>query len=603
MSLSKLSKYAFYAFVFLLPFQTVLLLREPMIGGAKWQYGVIGIYGTDILLVLAIVSVVIARPPWRAWQSRKKNCELRIANSGGGEVCHPDPFILELMVERRSGGISLSMPEIPRLAVSLARNAARIAAGGLGMTEKMLLLLLLWAGLSMLWAPDAMLAGYFFVKLLLGAGVFFITRSLGEREVRTVVRILIAAAVIQSLLGIWQLVTQSTFASTLLGMSHYEVWQAGTSVLKNDTGRWLRAYGSFPHPNILGGFLSAVLVMMIAGYGSRMTARSVIASAQGARGNPRKNVVMENAGLPRARGLTLAMTKGVRRWNLLSCITNHLSLISYLLSCILILLGLILTFSRTAWLGTAMGIAFLLSFACSSQGRSLISRTVLDSILVLVVATVLFVGVFHEVVFPRFDGGTIDREGSVEDRVQSLRDAEPLIAAHLFLGVGAGNFTAAVMKGEEMGVSGEKGAQEITGKTGEGEEKGKMGAKGEMGERGRPVWTIQPAHNVFVLVLTELGAVGLLLFVGFLFSVVMRGMKIYDLRFTIDDKKSQSSFLQSEIFNRKSAILLALLPSLFLDHWLWSSHFGMLFFFLISGLVVRYDFNLTENHFPDKKSE
>ena len=164
------------------------------------------------------------------------------------------------------------MPEIPRLAVSLARNAARIAAGGLGMTEKMLLLLLLWAGLSMLWAPDAMLAGYFFVKLLLGAGVFFITRSLGEREVRTVVRILIAAAVIQSLLGIWQLVTQSTFASTLLGMSHYEVWQAGTSVLKNDTGRWLRAYGSFPHPNILGGFLSAVLVMMIAGYGSRMTA-------------------------------------------------------------------------------------------------------------------------------------------------------------------------------------------------------------------------------------------------------------------------------------------------------------------------------------------
>ncbi len=41
-------------FFFLLPLQTVYLLREPMIGGEKWQYGTLGIYVTDILLVLIL---------------------------------------------------------------------------------------------------------------------------------------------------------------------------------------------------------------------------------------------------------------------------------------------------------------------------------------------------------------------------------------------------------------------------------------------------------------------------------------------------------------------------------------------------------------------
>jgi len=45
--------------------------------------------------------------------------------------------------------------------------------------------------------------------------------------------------------------------------------------------------------------------------------------------------------------------------------------------------------------------------------------------------------------------------------------------------------------------------------------------------------------------------------------------------------------LISKFFNQKSAILFALLPSLFLDHWLWSSHFGILFFFLLLGFAAR----------------
>ncbi len=564
MDFSKLSKYAFFAFVFLLPFQTVLLLREPMIGGAKWQYGMIGVYLTDLLLLIAIFSFVIASRLW------EKNIDLRFTIFESEDASRR--FL------------------IPKSKIIFHKSTT------------MLSLLVFWSAVSILWAPDQVLSGYFFVKLLLGAGVFFIARSLGDREVRTVVRILIAAAVIQSLLGIWQFVTQSTFASTLLGMSHYEVWQAGTSVLKNDSGRWLRAYGSLPHPNMLGGFLAAALVLGI----------SYLVSGINDKQAGAKNVIP-------------SVVEGSRRKSkrFLDKLGMTMRELVIFVSLPIILLGLILAFSRTAWLGAILGIAVLLVTAYRERGRNgsgeNAKNTVTDQksqgyiilrpwnyvplfrrVLVLGAATIVFVFVLQDQVFPRFDGTTIDREGSVEDRVQSLRDADPLIAAHPFLGVGAGNFTAAVM-GEEKGGRGEMGISGVKGEMGT--EKGPPDEKGsgtffseeKRYQTPRPIWTIQPAHNVFVLVFAELGIVGLFLFSAFLFSVFVipfgRLWRFFgkndDSRLTIDEKASWISVLQSKFFNQKSAILFALLPSLFLDHWLWSSHFGLFFFFLLAGFSAR----------------
>jgi O-antigen ligase len=482
----KLSKYVFYAFVFLLPFQTVLLLREPMIGGEKWQYGTIGLYFIDILLLIAIFLFVI---PSRL---RKENIDLRST-------------IFESEDE---------LPWFPILKSKIINHKS----------TTMLALLVLWSAASILWAPDMMLAGYFFVKLLLAGGVFFLARSLDDAEIRIAVKVLLVTAVIQSILGIWQFVTQSTFASSLLGMSHYEVWQAGTSVLKNESGRWLRAYGSFPHPNLLGGFLSAVLVLSI---GSRVL-RTKIQDA------------------------------GYKMQDLISFIIYHASLI-------LILLALILTFSRAAWLGAALGIGMIVFF----QKSRIINHKSKIIFGVIGMAVAVFVFILRDQVFPRFDSRAIDREGSVEDRVQSLRDAEPLIAEHPLLGVGAGNFTAAIM-----------------------EEKGGRGVKGEMG---RPIWSIQPAHNVFVLVLAELGIVGLFLFAAFLFSVFVvplgrlwrcwKGKQVARSKHQAEERENSSLLLTP--YSLLQVSLFALLPSFFLDHWLWSSHFGLLLLFLLAGLMVR----------------
>lgn len=52
-------RYSFVFFVLLLPLQTVYLLREPMIGGEKWQYGTIGVYATDLLIVWIGIGLYI----------------------------------------------------------------------------------------------------------------------------------------------------------------------------------------------------------------------------------------------------------------------------------------------------------------------------------------------------------------------------------------------------------------------------------------------------------------------------------------------------------------------------------------------------------------
>jgi O-antigen ligase len=523
----KLSKNAFFAFLFLFPFQTVLLLREPMIGGEKWQYGTIGLYGTDILLLIAIFFFVIASRFW------EKIEDLRLT------IFESEDWVSRLFILKSK--------------IILHKSFAALA------------LLLLWSGLSILWAPDQVLAGYFFVKLLLGVGAFFLARSLDDGGMRTVVKVLLAAVVIQAVLGIGQFLAQSTFSSSLLGMSAHESWQAGTSVLKNESGRWLRAYGSFPHPNMLGGFLATILVAGI----------SYLVSSIAYKEN----------------------TKYIIR-------NTRYRLLMYHASLILILLGLILTFSRTAWLGAILGIAVLLVMVYREGGKNgngeNAKKIIADQksmgyiilrpwnyvplfrwVLVLGLAVVVFVFVLRDQVFPRFDAATIGREGSVSERIQSLADAKGLIAAHPFLGVGAGNFTAAV-RGQVHFSSEEN-----------------MYLPPSRPEKvldpfiGRPVWTIQPAHNVFVLIFAELGAVGLFLFAGFLLSVLMMSFRwLWQFGGRMQDVGCRMSASEEDlscIIYHASFILalFALLPSLFLDHWLWSSHFGLFLFFLLAGLVAR----------------
>ncbi len=460
--MKRFSIYFFLVYLFLVPLQTVYLLREPMISGEKWQYGTIGIYATDILLILILGWYGVSRWKKQGNIEGRRRWFARLA--GARKQLFLMPFASE-QTARKKFVFVLQHALNPW---SLKRSIFCIG-------------FILWAGLSIFWAPDRVLAGYFFVKLLLAGGPFFLIRSFGKREIGLIITVLFMGAVLVSVLGIAQFLLQSIPASSWLGMSGQEAWQAGTSVLKNEDGRWLRAYGTFPHPNMLGGYLGVVLVLGI-GY-LRQSALSI-----------KKRLLFERGS-------------------------------------VVILLGLLSTFSRTAWLGIVLGVT-LVGFHAWREGEPRIQRRFLQVVFVLGLSGLVFGSILHEQIFPRFDTVIIGQEGSVAERVVSFRDAWTLIGKHPFIGVGVGNSTAQLMKENP----------------------------------GRPIWGIQPAHNVPLVIWSELGLIGLFLCIGCIASFLFPLSKL-------------------AIFNLQSPILIVLLPSLLFDHWLWTSHFGLVFLFLLFGLM------------------
>ena len=82
---------------------------------------------------------------------------------------------------------------------------------------------------------------------------------------------------IEGTVSILQAQTQSTLLGHLLLNWHQEATalQSGASIVQLPSGaRWLRAYGTFPHPNILGGFLCLALPVVTGAY-LRLPWRSV----------------------------------------------------------------------------------------------------------------------------------------------------------------------------------------------------------------------------------------------------------------------------------------------------------------------------------------
>ena len=483
-------RYFFFAFVFLLPIQTVWLWRVPIIEGAKWQYGTIGLYGTDVVLLLffSVWLVGMFRASRKSFFSSCISFHSNRTSKKGHSV-----------IPEQQSGRGIVWFDIP---------------------DALLFLMLFLAGLSVMWAHDPFLAAYTFGNLLFAYGVFRMARSLSVRERYVVISLLVIGALLESLLGIWQFLSQSSFASSLLGMSGYEPWRAGVSVLKNESGRWLRAYGTFPHPNIFGASVGTALVLLCS-----------LVAIPGVRSQ------RDTAQQRRARHC--GRVWDIRKMN------PSLVWAGVTVSVSVLVLGLILSFSRTAWVGTVIGLC-VLGLAVFLRGTLGMRRRFVKTVGAILIAACVFAGVFHEVVFPRFESSVIESEGSVVDRVALLRQAGSIIRQHPLLGVGVGNYTLAAMNQYP----------DIF------------------------VWDVQPVHDVFVLAFAELGIVGGVAFVGFCVAIVfVASRNLFSL--TGGPGMGAESVAAFPAF-------LALVPSLFLDHFLWDSHFGLLFFFLLVGLVIHY---------------
>jgi len=243
--------------------------------------------------------------------------------------------------------------------------------------------------LSVIWAQDKTLAIYHFLILAAGGLLFFVIK---KENVRNAGQFLIAGLLAPGLLGVYQFFTQSTFASKYLGLAYHSAGTLGDVVIETSGGRFLRAYGSFDHPNILGGMMALGLLLI----------------------------------------LYLSLKKEIGR--------N--ARLFYLVSFSILYTALLVSFSRTAILALVLSAPFIIFKAWR---RGLFQKKLIGLFIFLTIfISAAIVIPYNDLFLVRTQTTSRLENKSISERELYLKQAESLIIKKPIQGVGIGNYTLAV---------------------------------------------------------------------------------------------------------------------------------------------------------------
>ncbi len=424
--LEKIIEYALYLFVFLLPWQTRLILRPGNLNGYS-EYGTISIYATEILLWFIFLLAAVW---WAVRRLKTKNEELNL------DFKNNKLFWL------------------------------------------VLLFFVVYSLASIFWSESKTVALEAVLRLAEGVGLFLVLRGT-KFDATKLAWAFVGSAVIQAGLGVWQFLTQSTFASKWLGMAYHDSAVSGTFVVETAFRRWLRAYGSLPHPNMLAGFLSVGLLIAV--------------------------------------WLYQKTEYGLKKI-LLPVFFAILSL------------GLFTTFSKSAMVALGVAALFLWAVAFLKKQTKETKITLLKFTLIFLVVAVIFSGVFWEPVSGRIGGDGRLEIKSTSERLSYAAEAWQIVKVHPIFGIGLGNYTLAVHNEINPNLQS---------------------------------WDYQPVHNIYLLILVEMGIIGFILWLTLVFCIT---------------KKLSVT--------RYSLLIILLIIGLF-DHYFWTFYFGVILFWLVFGLAQK----------------
>ena len=377
----------------------------------------------------------------------------------------------------------------------LDRNRTKLRWGPAFLTVPLLALLVLSvAGVAQ--AVDPAYAAYSTVRLAFLPVLYLMLINAPLRQ-GLIVWPMAAGMVIQGAVGVPQFLLGHTLGLEWLGETIAKAASPGVSVVMAGGQRWLRAYGLSPHPNILGGLLMASLLVVA--------------------------------------GFYLAQS-GRRRIVLLGSLTIGFG-------------TLLLTFSRAAWLGLAVGGLIVLGLLWWRGRAGQLSTQVAKSALVPLAGlglavVVIFGAVNWPLIKPRLG---LASEGveirSVGERVMLNDAALVLIRMRPWLGVGLGDFSVALLRLAPETVS--------------------------------YYSSFTPVHVVPLLATAELGFPGGLLWLVLIGSPwVALWLRRRQVKITV-------------WWAGLSAAMAALTMVTFFDHYLWSFQQGRLIFCLVWGLWAR----------------
>jgi len=322
-----------------------------------------------------------------------------------------------------------------------------------------------------------------FLSRLIGGICLAVSLAVAELPFSKMASAFWAGGVIQGLLGAWQFFTQKVFACKWLGLALQNPRELGVSVVQFADQRWLRAYGSFGWPNSLGVYLAVIFVLGLWLYVSVK---------------------------PRLR-------------------------IFLLLGQPIVLLGLLLSFSRGAWLAAAIGTAvFIILFWRGVVGlaRREFLKRLAEQFFIVVLLSGLVIGVYWPVFSARFNQNNFYEQLSTSERIDQSVIAREIIFQRSLFGVGPGLYTYYIA-----------------------------------GHYPAPSYgQYQPVHNIYILALAETGV----------FVFLCLGVWVL--------------WLLRQIWRRYPpalALAVVLLVAGLFDHFLWSLWAGQALFWAVFGLILN----------------
>ncbi len=307
--------------------------------------------------------------------------------------------------------------------------------------------------------------------------------------------VIIASGLFQSVIAIAQYIKQGSLGLRLLGESPLSVNATGVAVFIADGVRYLRAYGTTPHPNILAAWL---FVAIFAFYFYYFYLRK----------NNNPSVALAKEG-------------------------------SLLIVYAVLLFAFFFTFSRVViglWLA-GITVRFLIVFF-KKDLRGFFA-TAKKPLLALIIATIAATSAFSLMFWPQVKSRIhiSVQEEAVTQRVYYNKIAGSVAAGHPLLGIGIGQFVPNTMTMFKH----------------------------------LPAVAHQPVHNIYLLIASETGFLGLGTFLIFLFLV------FYGFAVRTQFKKL---YYFSFFILAGSFLLVG-----FFDHFLWTSQQGSLVFWMALGLI------------------
>ncbi|OGE88373.1 MAG: hypothetical protein A3J07_01070 [Candidatus Doudnabacteria bacterium RIFCSPLOWO2_02_FULL_49_13] len=309
----------------------------------------------------------------------------------------------------------------------------------ISLTSKLWLLLglFLWVVVSVFHVKQIKLGIYgvfkWFELLLL---LIYLRETFRETiQFRLSATILFILGVTQAILALWQFHVQHMLGLKFLGEYIPPLGTTGLATIDTLGGKVIRAYGTFPHPNVLASFLIFALFM---GF---FLVSSAFAEASAGRRETKLRLF------------------------LVSCGT------------ILITLGIFVTFSRLAWLATAIGyLGFGIYWLWHKQWKKSLILAIIGIVSCLSAGVLTKAdGTYFELLKTR----VLDQnQTSITDRGFFNDLGLNLVAQHPWLGVGVGNYVPALRDLYAL-----------------------------------KAWQYQPAHNIFIFIAAESGVGALAIFV------------------------------------------------------------------------------------------